>query len=77
MKAIGNMQQVRMQLMLRGYRSVEEWAQRKGHISASVRRAVYDWGQREDREPHGGITRQIMADLRKTLAEEPVMLEVA
>ncbi len=77
MKAIGNMQQVRMQLMLRGYRSVEEWAQRKGHISASVRRAIYDWGQRDDREPHGGITRQIMADLRKTMAEEPVMLEVA
>lgn len=77
MKAIGNMQQVRMQLMLRGYRSVEEWSQRKGHISASVRRAIYDWGQRDDREPHGGITRQIMADLRKTMEEEPVMLEVA
>lgn len=77
MKAIGNMQKVRMQLMLRGYRSVEEWAQRKGHISASVRRAIYDWGQRDDREPHGGITRQIMADLRKTMEEEPVMLEVA
>ncbi len=77
MKAIGNMQQVRTQLMLRGYRSVEEWAQSRGYISASVRRAIYDWGQREDREPHGGITRQIMADLRKTLADEPVMLEVA
>jgi len=77
MKAIGNMQQVRMQLMLRGYRSVEAWAQAHGHISASVRRAIYDWGMRSDREPHGGITRQIMSDLRATLVNECVVMEVA
>ena len=70
MKAIGDMHNVRIALMLAGYRSVEEWAQKHGFLSTSVRRAIYDWGQRTDREPRGNNTKNIMAALRKTMASQ-------
>lgn len=67
MEAIGEMTQVRGKLALAGYRSVRSWADRHGYKAVTVRRVIYDWGCRSDREPHGGIARQVMSDLRRTL----------
>lgn len=67
MTCIGDMNNVRLALMLAGYRSVEQWAQKHGFLSSSVRRAIYDWGLRTDREPRGTNTQNIMAALRKTM----------
>ena len=69
MKPIGDMTTVRAKLMLRGWRSLSAWAVAHGYLPVTARRAIYDWGQREER-PLGGINRQIMASLRRTLAED-------
>jgi len=66
MQTIGDMNTVRAQVMLRGYRSLAAWAVAHGYLPVTVRRVVYDWGQRPDR-PHGGIGRQVILDLKKTL----------
>lgn len=71
MKAIGNINQVRSKLLMRGWYSVSEWARAHGYKDGTVRRAIYDWGER-DNTPLGGINRQIIADLRKELEEETV-----
>ena len=69
MEAIGDMNTVRAKLLMRGWRSLSAWAIAHGYLPVTARRAVYDWGMRTER-PHGGINRQIIADLRKTLEEE-------
>lgn len=69
MKPIGDVNEVRAKLLMRGWRSLSAWAVAHGYLPGTVRRAVYDWGPRAER-PWGGINRQIMADLRKTLAED-------
>lgn len=70
MRPIGTMDEVRGKLALRGWRSLAAWAVANGYLPGTVRRAVYDWGHRADREPHGGINRQIIRDLRRELGEE-------
>lgn len=66
MQTIGNMHTVRAQVMLAGYRSLAAWAKAHGYLPVTVRRVIYDWGQRPE-QPHGGIGRQVMRDLKKTL----------
>ncbi|OIO78601.1 MAG: hypothetical protein COS39_06600 [Hydrogenophilales bacterium CG03_land_8_20_14_0_80_62_28] len=68
------MDQVRGKLALRGWRSLSAWALAHGYLPVTARRAVYDWGMRDDHEPLGGIKRAIMRDLRRTL-EADVELE--
>lgn len=75
MKPIGDMQYVRRQLLLRGWNSVDHWARAHGFLAGTVRRVVYDWGMR-DKEPLGGIGRQVMAALRAEL-EKPIEEMVA
>lgn len=67
MKPLGDINQVRARLLLRGFGSVATWAERNGYVPATVRRSVYVWGSRGDKEPHGGISRQIMRDLRRDI----------
>lgn len=71
MKPIGDMNAVRAKLLLAGWRSLSAWAAAHGHNPKTVWRTVTDWGRREDR-PLGGINRQIMRDLRRTLGESEV-----
>jgi hypothetical protein len=66
---IGEMTQVRGRLALAGYRSLSEWAEAHDIKPVTARRVIYDWGMRTDREPHGGIAREVMRKLRATLAE--------
>ena len=67
MKPLGNMTEVRARLMLSGYRSVAEWATKHGIKPVTARRVIYDWASRADREPHGGIAREVMRLLRETI----------
>lgn len=64
---LGDATTVRGKLALAGYRSVAEWAIKHGIKPVTARRAIYDWGHRADREPHGGVARQVMKMLRQTL----------
>jgi len=70
MKPIGDFSSVRRRLMMRGWHSVEEWARCHGYMPGTARRVIYDWGLR-DKEPLGGIGRQIMAALRAEL-DKPI-----
>lgn len=70
MTPIGDINTVRAGLLLRGWRSVSHWAQAHHYLPVTVRRTVYWWGTRSQM-PHGGIGRQIMADLRSTLDMPP------
>lgn len=69
MQAQVNMREVRAALILRGWHSVAEWAAAHGFVPITVRRAIYDWWHRTDREPLGGINRQIIAALRAEVAK--------
>lgn len=69
-QALQNMREVKAALLLRGWPSVAAWAAAHGFMPVTVRRAVYDWWHR-DREPLGGIGRQIMAALREDVAHPP------
>lgn len=64
---LGDATTVRGKLALAGYRSITDWANRHGIKPVTARRVIYDWAQRIDREPHGGIAREVMKMLRKTL----------
>ncbi|WP_126458011.1 hypothetical protein [Sulfuritortus calidifontis] len=66
-RELGDATTVRGKLALAGYRSVAEWAIKHGIKPVTARRVIYDWAQRADREPHGGIARQVMKMLRETL----------
>lgn len=68
MKAIGTTDEVRARLMLRGWRSTSAWARENGFLPVTVRKAVNAWGLRTDREPLGGLNRQIIKKLRADLA---------
>ena len=50
-------------------KNLRSWALEKGYHPRTVSIVVQRWGQRTDRKPHGGIGRQIMADLRRELEE--------
>ncbi|MEO1766761.1 hypothetical protein [Thiobacter aerophilum] len=66
-KPLGDATAVRGKLALAGYRSINEWANAHGVKPVTARRVIYDWANRADREPHGGIARQVMKMLRETL----------
>ncbi|MFN4097787.1 MAG: hypothetical protein ACK4GG_13545 [Sphingomonas sp.] len=68
-KALENMRQVKAALLLRGWNSVSAWAIAHGFLPVTARRAIYDWWHRTDREPLGGINRQIIAELRAEVAK--------
>jgi len=68
---IGDMNTVRAKLLLAGWFSVSQWARAHGYLPVTVRRVIYDWGTKGV-EPLGGIGRQIMADLRRTIADRMV-----
>lgn len=68
MKAIGTTDEVKARLMLRGWRSMSAWARENGYLPVTVRMAVSIWGLRTDKEPHGGLNRQIIKKLRADLA---------
>lgn len=53
-------------------RSVNAWAAEKGYAPRSVYTAIETWAGRTDRQPWGGISRSIMADLRADLGPELV-----
>lgn len=76
MQAQLNMREVRAALIMRGWNSVAEWAVAHGFVPITVRRVIYDWWHRADREPLGGIGRQIMAALRAEL-EKPEQRRLA
>jgi len=59
-------------LVERGFSSVTAWARAHGYEPATVRRAVRVWWPRDDRRPHGGLTRAIMRDLTDTLTRSEV-----
>jgi hypothetical protein len=66
--ALGDAITVRGKLALLGWPSVESWAKAHGYQRAMANYCIRTWGQRTDRQPHGGISRQLMRDLRETLA---------
>ncbi len=70
MKKLGSMSEVRARLQARGWSSVAAWARAHGYLPVTVRRTVYEWGGRADRDPHGGIGRQIVRDLLRTMGEQ-------
>jgi len=51
--------------------SLPDFARRKGHNYVTVFVTLQRWGHRNDRQPHGGIARRIMADLRAELFPNP------
>ena len=65
-RPLGDMRAVRARLVNAGYPSVRAWAQAHGYLPVTVRRTIHWWGMRTD-QPLGGIGRQIIADLRKTV----------
>lgn len=69
MKPLGTATTIRGKLALAGFRSVSDWAARNGVNPVTARRVIYVWGNRADREPHGGISRDVMRMLRDTLSE--------
>jgi len=68
MKAIGDTSRVKALLMLRGWRSMSAWARAHGYLPVTVRVTVAKWGLRSDKEPHGGLSREIIKKLRAELA---------
>lgn len=66
---LGNALSIRGKLHLLGWRSFDVWAQANGYKAGTVRTTVRTWGERTDRTPHGGISRDVMRDLRLTLAK--------
>lgn len=64
---LGDANRVRALLLMAGYRSINAWANAHGIKPATARRVIYDWAPRDDREPHGGIARDVMKKLRETV----------
>lgn len=44
--------------------SLRRWALENGYAPRTVHAVVRRWEHRADRQPHGGIARQIMVNLR-------------
>ena len=59
---------IKAKLKERG-KSLRGWAIERGYHPRTVSTVTQRWEQRTDRNPHGGIARQIMADLRRELGE--------
>lgn len=68
--ALGDATRVRGLLAMAGYRSINEWAMRHGVKPVTARRVIYDWANRADRDPHGGVAREVMRKLRETLRDQ-------
>lgn len=66
-KALGDATRVRGLLAMAGYRSITDWANRHGIKPVTARRVIYDWANRADRDPHGGVAREVMRMLRETV----------
>jgi hypothetical protein len=64
---LGDATRVRGLLAMAGYRSITEWATRHGIKPVTARRVIYDWANRADRDPHGGVAREVMEKLRQTV----------
>jgi len=65
---LGDATRVRGLLAMAGYRSITEWANRHGIKPVTARRVIYDWANRADRDPHGGVAREVMRRLRATIS---------
>jgi len=59
---------IRAKLKERG-KTLRTWALERGYAPRTAYYAVRRWAHRTDRQPLGGIGRQIMADLRRDLEE--------
>jgi gp16 family phage-associated protein len=59
---------IRTKLKERG-KTLRAWALERGYVPRTAYDVVQRWGHRTDRKPLGGISRQIMADLRRELEE--------
>lgn len=64
---LGDATRVRGLLAMAGYRSITAWAQAHGIKPVTARRVIYDWANRTDRDPHGGVAREVMKKLRETV----------
>lgn len=67
---IGDSVTVRGRLALLGWTSVEAWARAHGYERKMASYCIRTWGNRSDRQPHGGISRALMRDLRDTLESQ-------
>lgn len=65
---MSTVEKIREELKERGT-SLQAWALRKGYVPRTVNIVVHRWAHRTDRVPHGGLSRQIMADLHRELEE--------
>lgn len=66
---VGDPIQVRGKLALLGWPSLAAWSLAHGYDRNMGTYVVKTWGTRTDgRQPHGGYSRQLMRDLRETLA---------
>ena len=59
---------IRAKLKERG-KTLRSWALERGYAPRTTYYAVRRWAHRADRQPLGGMSRQIMADLRRELGE--------
>jgi hypothetical protein len=57
-------QAVKPALDARADYSLYDFAKRHGYVYRTVCITVQRWGRRTDRQPHGGLARQIMAELK-------------
>lgn len=57
---------IKVKLRERGT-SLRGWALARGYQVRTVQNAVQRWEHRQDRAPHGGLSRRIMADLHQDL----------
>ena len=69
MKPLGDTLDVYAKLVRVGYGSIKDWADKHGYKPVTVYRVIHVWGNRTDKEPHGGLAREIMRRLRETLAQ--------
>lgn len=60
---------MREMLEARGF-TFRSWAIAHGYLPNTVYAAIRRWAHRPDCVPHGGLSRQIMADLRKQTRTE-------
>ena len=65
---LGSTLTVRAKLALLGWRSLDAWARAHGYEESMPGYVVRTWGNRTDKKPHGGISRSVMRDLRRTFS---------
>jgi hypothetical protein len=63
-------QDLMAEVKARGF-SLPNFARQRGYVYNTVIWTLARWGHRVDRTPHGGLARQIMADLRAELFPNP------